>query len=255
MTRSMASNPRQLAAEARKQLRSAASHWPPVRATQFFKPEEMVFHLSISAPRLRKIEGKLYASVRATWGYAEAVQFADALLRERHLEGRSLGLMLLSRYAKDFELDLFTTVHQWLSANRCDNWALTDLLGAKVLAPLIQRYPALAEKLKGWTASRNLWVRRASLVALVPLARHGLQLALAYSVATKLQKDGSDLIQKAAGWLLRECGQTNPRRLATYLMAHGPRVPRTTLRYAIEGFPKPQRDDLMERTKAAGTPA
>ena len=55
--------------------------------------------------------------------------------------------------------------------------------------------------------------------------------------------------------LLRECGRTNPRRLATYLMAHGPRVPRTTLRYAIERFPKAQRDELMERTRPAGTPA
>ena len=251
----MAPNPRQLAAEAKKQLRSAASHWPPVRATQFFKPEEAVFTIGITTPRLKKIEGKLYAAVRTTWGYPEAVQFADLLLREKHVDGRSLGLMLLSRYARDFDGDLFTKSQQWLSANRCDNWALTDLLGTKILAPLIQKQPALAEKLKAWTGSRNLWVRRASLVALVPLARHGLQLALAYSIATKLQKDGSDLIQKAAGWLLRECGQTNPRRLATYLMAHGPRVPRTTLRYAVEGFPKPQRDDLIERTKAAGTPA
>lgn len=251
----MAPQPRQLVAEAKKQLRSAASHWPPVRATQFFKPEENVYTIGISAPRLRKIEGKLYAAVRTTWGYAEALQFADALLREKHVDGRSLGLSLLSRYAKDFEADLFPKAQQWLSANRCDNWALTDLLGTKILAPLIQKQPALAEKLKAWTASRNLWVRRASLVSLVPLARHGLQLALAYSIATKLQKDGNDLIQKAAGWLLRECGQTNPRRLATYLMAHGPQVPRTTLRYAIEGFPKPQRDDLMERTKPAGSAA
>ena len=250
----MAPNPRQLAAEAKKQLRSAALHWPPAPATQFFKPEERVLHLGISVARLRKIESKLYAAARATWGYAEALQFADLLLRERHIDGRSLGLSLLSRYAKDFEPELFAKAHQWLSANRCDNWALTDQLGTKILAPLIQKHPALAEKLKSWTSSRNLWVRRASLVALVPLARHGLQLALAYSIATKLQKDGSDLIQKAAGWLLRECGQTNPRRLATYLMAHGPRVPRTTLRYAIEGFPRAQRDDLMERTKTAGTP-
>jgi 3-methyladenine DNA glycosylase AlkD len=93
------------------------------------------------------------------------------------------------------------------------------------------------------------------LVALVPLARRGQQLALAYSIVTKLQSDSSDLIQKAAGWLLRECGTTNPRRLATYLAAHGPRVPRTTLRYAVERLPKPQRDELLQRTPGAGTPA
>jgi 3-methyladenine DNA glycosylase AlkD len=252
MVRSLAPNPRQLAADARKQLRSAAAHWPPRRATQFFKPDEDVYTIGLSAPKLRKIEGRLYGLVRASWGSAEAVQFADALLGERHHEGRSLGLMMLARFAKDFEADLFNQAHDWLVADLCDNWALTDLIGTKVLAPLLQKFPALAERLKAWTGPRNLWLRRSALVALVPLARQGQQLALAYSIVTKLQPDKSDLIQKAAGWLLRECGSTNPRRLATYLMAHGPKVPRTTLRYAIEHFPQAQRDDLMERTKPAG---
>ncbi len=250
----MAPNPRQLAADARKQLRSSAKYWPPRRATGFFKPEEEVYTIGISAPRLRLIERRLYGSVRTAWGYKEALQFADALLRERHVDGRSLGLMLLARYHREAEADLFVKAHDWLAADLCDNWALTDLLGTKLLAPLLQRFPALAERLKAWTGSRNLWLRRASLVALVPLARNGQQLALAYSIVTKVQRDRSDLIEKAAGWLLRECGQTNPRRLATYLMAHGPRVPRTTLRYAIEHFPKAQRDELMERTRPAGSP-
>lgn len=255
MTRSTALNPRQLVADARKQLRAAAAHWPPRRATTFFKPDEEVYSIGLSTPKLRQLERRLYGLVRASWGYGDAVQFADGLLRERHIEGRSLGLMVLARFSREFEADLFPKVHDWLAADLCDNWALTDLLGTKVLAPLLQRVPALAERLKAWTGSRNLWLRRSALVALVPLARRGQQLALAYSIATKLQPDRSDLIQKAAGWLLRECGSTNPRRLATYLMAHGPRVPRTTLRYAIERFPRAQRDELMERTRPAGTPA
>jgi len=253
MARSTVPNPRQLAADARKQLRSAAVHWPPRRATAFFKPDEEVHTIGLSASKLREMERRLYGAVRATWSYADAVQFADALLRERYIEARSLGLTLLSRFSRDFEADLFVKAQGWLAAQLCDNWALTDLLGTKVLAPLLQRFPALADRLKTWTGSRNLWLRRSALVALVPLARQGQQLALAYSIVTKLQADRSDLIQKAAGWLLRECGRTNPRRLATYLTAHGPRVPRTTLRYAIERFPKAQRDELMERTRAAGT--
>ena len=252
MARSSDPNPRQLVADARKQLRSAAVHWPPRRATTFFKPDEDVYTIGLSAPKLRLIERRLYGLIRASWGYAEAVQFADAMLRERHHEGRALGLTVLARFSRDFEAELFTEAHDWLVADLCDNWALTDLLGTKVLAPFLQRFPALAEKLKVWTGSRNLWLRRSALVALVPLARNGQQLALAYSIVTKLQTDKADLIQKAAGWLLRECGSTNPRRLATYLMAHGPQVPRTTLRYAIERFPQAQRDELMERTKPAG---
>ncbi len=252
MTRSSSPNPRQLAADARKQLKAAAKQWPPRRATTFFKPDEEVYSVGITTPKLRQIEQRAYAQVRGAWGYGEAVQFADLLLRERYLEARSLGLMLLARLHANFPPELLDSAHAWLAGNRCDNWALTDQLGTKVLAPLLQRSPALAERLKEWAAGRNLWVRRAALVALVPLARRGQHLALAYSIATKLQRDKNDLIQKAAGWLLRECGETNPRRLATYLLAHGPQVPRTTLRYATERFPKAQRDEIMERTRTAG---
>ena len=205
-----------------------------------------------ATPGLRQIERRLVGAVRAGWRYQEAAQFSDQLLRELYVDARSLGLMLLARFQADFTPELLDRAHAWLAGNRCDNWALTDLLGTKVLGPLLQRSPALAERLKDWAGSRNLWVRRAALVALVPPARRGQHLALAYSIATRLQRDKSDLIQKAAGWLLRECGETNPRRLATYLLAHGPRVPRTTLRYATERFPKAQRDEIMERTRTAG---
>lgn len=252
MTRSSSPNPRQLAADARKQLKAAAKQWPPKRATTFFKPDEEVYSVGITTPRLRQLERRIHGATRGAWGYGEAAQFADLLLRERYLEARSLGLMLLSRYHADFPPELLERAHAWLAGNRCDNWALADLLSTKVMAPLLQRSPALAERLKEWAGGRNLWVRRTALVALVPLARRGQQLALAYSIATRLQRDKNDLIQKAAGWLLRECGETNPRRLATYLLAHGPRVPRTTLRYATEHFPKAQRDEILERTRAAG---
>ena len=252
MTRSSSPNPRQLAADARKQLKAAAKQWPPRRATTLFKPDEEVYAIGVTTPKLRQLEQRVYAQVRGTWGYPEAVQFTDLLLREKNVEVRSLGLMLLARFHADFGPDLMDRAHAWLAANRCDNWALTDLLGTKVLAPLLQRSLTLAEQLKEWAASRNLWVRRAALVALVPPARRGQHLALAYSIVTKLQRDKNDLIQKAAGWLLRECGETNPRRLATYLLAHGPHVPRTSLRYATEHFPKALRDEILERTRTAG---
>jgi 3-methyladenine DNA glycosylase AlkD len=255
MTGPKVPQPRQLAAEARRHLKAQAAHWPARRATTFFKPEEEVYTIGLSTPKLRQIERRLAEAVRGAWGYPEAVEFADLMLRERYLEARSLGLMLLARYHAELPPEFLNRARDWLAAGRLDNWALTDQLGTKLLAPLLQRQGALAEKLKDWVGSRNLWLRRAALVALVPLARRGLHLALAYSIVTKLQSDSSDLIQKAAGWLLRECGTTNPRRLATYLAAHGPRVPRTTLRYAIERLPKPQRDDLLQRTRGAGTPA
>ena len=53
----------------------------------------------------------------------------------------------------------------------------------------------------------------------------------------------------AAGWLLREAGKTEARRLETYLLAQGPRIPRTTVRYAIERFPEIKRRKILEKTR------
>jgi 3-methyladenine DNA glycosylase AlkD len=92
-------------------------------------------------------------------------------------------------------------------------------------------------------------LRRGAAVAFVPLARRGRELDAAYEVASRLFDDGEDLIHKATGWLLREAGTTDPRRLERFLRAEGPRIPRTALRYAIERFPPPKRKRLLAATR------
>ena len=61
--------------------------------------------------------------------------------------------------------------------------------------------------------------------------------------------DREDLAHKAVGWLLREAGRTDRARLERYLLAHGPAIPRTSLRYAIEHFPPRERRRLLEATR------
>jgi hypothetical protein len=57
------------------------------------------------------------------------------------------------------------------------------------------------------------------------------------------------LIRKAVGWLLREAGKADAGRLERYLRANGPRIPRITLRYAMERFPPAKRRALLKITK------
>ena len=94
-----------------------------------------------------------------------------------------------------------------------------------------------------------MWVRRASIVGLIPCARRGESLDLVYEIARRLHPDREDLIQKAVGWTLREGGKTDMPRLERYLRANGAAIPRTTLRYAIERFPEKERRAILAATR------
>jgi 3-methyladenine DNA glycosylase AlkD len=103
-------------------------------------------------------------------------------------------------------------------------------------------------------SSPNRWVRRASLVSLLKLARRPEHRNAVYAMAVRHFASDDDLVQKATGWLLREVGKADMRALAAFLRAHGPRIPRTALRYAIERFPAATRRSLLVSTRPVATP-
>jgi 3-methyladenine DNA glycosylase AlkD len=242
-------SPRQLAERARATLREAAD--PRVARSQkkFFKPWEKISLYGIKTPDVKRIERELYAGVRRSWVYSEALAFCDLLMRDRHLESKSVGLLLLGRYYRRFEEDLLGTARGWLEEGLCDNWAVTDDLSTGVLWRLLERFENLAGQFEKWRQSPNLWVRRAGVVVFVKCARKGRHLDRIYRIVTALLPDPHDLIHKACGWLLREAGKTDPRRLEKYLLKHGPAIPRTTLRYAIERFPSSKRRRILQESK------
>jgi 3-methyladenine DNA glycosylase AlkD len=56
-----------------------------------------------------------------------------------------------------------------------------------------------------------MWVRRASIVGLIPRARKGESLDLVYEIAKRLHADREDLIQKAVGWGAARSRKTDAR--------------------------------------------
>jgi hypothetical protein len=72
----------------------------------------------------------------------------------------------------------------------------------------------------------------------------------AYALAQDRLGEREDLMHKALGWLPREAGKTDPKRLQAFLLRHGPSLPRTSLRYAIERFPETERQRLLKATRS-----
>jgi len=243
--------PRQLAQRARAALREAGD--PRVAGSQkrFFKPWERVSLYGLKTPDVKRIERQLYAGVRKSWTFADALAFCDLLMHDRHLESKAVGLSLLKRYHRQFEEGLLVTAKGWLENGLCDNWAVTDDLSTGVLWRLLERFENLACQFEKWRQSPNLWVRRAGVVVFVKCAGKGRHLDRVYRIVTALLPDSHDLIHKACGWLLREAGKADARRLEKYLLKHGPAIPRTTLRYAIERFPMEKRRRILDHTRGA----
>ncbi len=239
--------PQSLAREYSRRLTGIADPVKAAGARKYFK-EEVLF-LGISAPVLRELSGEVYQRVRKGWGVDEAVAFCDLMLRDTYHEVRALGILVFERYRKVLPRSVIASVENWLRDDRCDSWALVDLLCPKSVGMLLERFPDLVTKVKGWAKSPNRWVRRASIVSLLKLSRKPGCLGVIYDVARAHFRDRDDLIQKANGWLLREAGKADMSRLEVFLRRHGPAIPRTTLRYAIERFPEAKRRALLLATK------
>jgi len=241
--------PQKLADVSLKRLRALADPERAQGAQRYFKEREKVLFLGISTPDMRELDQELFLKIKPEWGVAEATEFCRIMLANPYHEVKGLGILSFERYRKDFPRSTFATIKGWLLADRCDSWALVDVLCPTSVGALLEKYPDLVKEIKGWARSPNRWVRRASIVSFIKLAKKSQYLDAIYNIVRSHFADPDDLIQKASGWLLREAGKADLVRLEKFLRRHGPAIPRTTLRYAIERFPEPKRKALLRATR------
>jgi 3-methyladenine DNA glycosylase AlkD len=204
---------------------------------------------NVGTAAMRALARSIHAAHKGDWSIDDAMAFADVLIEDRHLEAKSVGIEVVARYRREFKPALLTAWKRWLAENHSANWATTDAICGLLIGPLLLQHPELGARLRVWAGDRNMWVRRASIVGLIPRARRGESLDLVYEIARRLHGDEEDLIQKAVGWTLREAGKADMARLERYLRTNGAAIPRTTVRYAIERFPEKKRRVLLKETR------
>jgi 3-methyladenine DNA glycosylase AlkD len=222
-------------------------------ASRYFRGDHRLGFYNVGTAPMRALARSIHTAHRARWSVDDAMAFADALIVDRYLETKSVGIEVVARYRRAFAPALLRRWKRWLAGNHSANWATTDAMCGALIGPLLVQFPDRAIEMRAWSKDRNMWVRRASIVALISLARRGAALDLLYEIAGRLHADREDLIQKAVGWALREAGKADMVRLERYLRANGPSIPRTTLRYAIERFPPSKRQALLIATKAVSS--
>jgi 3-methyladenine DNA glycosylase AlkD len=222
----------------------------PVRAEgaqRYFKETFQCYGLT--AVQIRDLAKETYQTVKPEWGVEDAIELCNILLPNPYHEAKALGILVLERYKKEFPKFLLQKIKTWLASNYLDSWAAVDSLCPDSIGSLLEKYPDLVKNIKTWAASPNRWIRRASLVSFIKLARKKEYLDPIYQISCAHFADSDDLIQKANGWLLREAGKSDAERLERFLLRHGPAIPRTTLRYAIERFDEKKRKAILLATR------
>ena len=134
-------------------------------------------------------------------------------------------------------------------SHQANNWDLVDMscpkiLGNFLLNPLPDGTMPSRQILYSLAASDNLWDQRIAVVTNWMLIRAG-EFDDLIRISDMLLPHPHDLIHKAVGWMLREMGKESPEALEEYLSLNHGKMSRTTLRYAIEKLPEPERQRWM----------
>jgi 3-methyladenine DNA glycosylase AlkD len=235
------------AAEAKRALKRLSRPAGDFDASRYFRGErDLGFYNTGTAP-MRALARDIYLAQRGGWGVDDAIAFAAALMPDRVLEVKSVGIEVVARYRSELPPSLLAQCKRWLARDYSANWATTDAMCGMIIGPLLLTHPALETGMRGWSSHKNMWVRRASIVGLlVPMRRgSGRAVDLVYDIARRLHPDPHDLIHKAVGWALREAGKIDQSLLERYLRANVGVIPRTTFRYAIERCSVSRRKQLL----------
>jgi 3-methyladenine DNA glycosylase AlkD len=164
----------------------------------------------------------------------------EELLRSRIHEYRYAALVILvSQYDAANSSTRKKVFDFYLGHTRyIDNWDLVDTSAPYIIGEhLVHRSRRILYRL---AASPVLWERRIAMVATSTFILRG-DLEDTFGIAERLLTDKHDLIHKAIGWMLRETGDCSRRKMIKFLKHNYSRLPRTTLRYAIEHLPEVQR--------------
>jgi 3-methyladenine DNA glycosylase AlkD len=192
--------------------------------------------IGISMPNLR-ILAKKYQDI----SFKDIEKFFKSKIHEE----RMFALIVLTYQFEKAEKKVQEKIYKFYLKNTkyINNWDLVDTSAHKIVGAYIQQKPkAILKKL---VRSKNMWERRIAVIATFQLIKMG-RLKETFELSKMLLTDDHDLMHKAVGWMLREAGKKDIKKLEAFLKKNHAHMPRTMLRYSIEKFPEAKRKKYLK---------
>lgn len=169
------------------------------------------------------------------------------LLKNKVHEVRLVGvLVLVYKYKTGTEEEKKEITDFYLESTKyVNNWDLVDLSAYRILGDFLLKKKNKNILLK-LARSKNLWDQRIAIISTFAFIKKG-DLRWIFKLARMFLNHKHDLIHKATGWMLREAGKEDVVKLRKFLDSNLSKMPRTTLRYAIEKFPENIRKKYLRK--------
>ena len=234
-----------LAINAINELKKRSNKSQAVLAQRFFKIAKGEYgygdvFIGVRVPVIRQIARKYQLLT-----LSEIEKLTSSKLHEVRLCGLVIITMQYKRAKGEAaQKRLFDFYLKQIKKGRVNNWDLVDVTAPIMGGYLISRSDSM-QLLKKLARSKNLWQRRSAILFTFAYIRKR-ELMPTITIVKMLLNDKHDLIQKAAGWALREVGKQNISLLLNFLKENSRKMGRTSLRYAIEKLPKAERKKWLD---------
>ncbi len=195
--------------------------------------------LGITVPNQRLVAKEFYQDISLE-------EIKDLLSFDLHEYRLTALLMLISKYEKTKDANAAKElVDFYLSqTSRINNWDLVDTSCHKILGHYAFHHNK-EDILYDLANSTDLWEKRIAVVSTWYYIRKKTLDIVPEIVEINLNHP-HDLMHKANGWMLREMGKKDDEKLIHFLDEYALKLPRTTLRYAIEKIDPTLKDYYMK---------
>eukprot|EP01125_Pyxidicula_operculata_P007365 TRINITY_DN2506_c0_g1_i2.p1 TRINITY_DN2506_c0_g1~~TRINITY_DN2506_c0_g1_i2.p1 ORF type:complete len:270 (+),score=22.08 TRINITY_DN2506_c0_g1_i2:30-839(+) len=176
------------------------------------------------------------------------IEFGRCLQIDVNYYLRMLGCKILGKNWKHFSLDHVPTFKNIFVSSVYD-WSTCDRFSSMVLGEMIKKDSTYVKPIVEWKDSDNLWVKRASCVSFLKVARKGLYKNEVLSICSTCVKSPERFVQLGNGWVLRDLSIKHLNSVVKFIESNYEDFSREGLRYAIEKMEPDMRKRLLYYNK------
>ena len=227
----------------RKDLKKLSNPKGRLGFQRFFKEKIKCYGLKSS--EIGKIIKKYWERISEE-SKEEILNLCERLFSSDYSEEAFIASFFSLKLSSKFQRTDFKIFERWVD-KYINNWAKCDVFCTGTIGTFVEMYPGYIKELNRWAKSKNIWVKRASVVSLIPLARRGEHLKEAFELSRILLLDYADMVQKGYGWLLKEASRKHLEEVFHFVLENKKVMPRIALRYAIELMPRELKAKAMKK--------